>query len=63
MAVPVLPEVATEPPESSMGVDLTLIVEMLRMTPDERLRQNDRAAALVKQLRDAFANRAHAQPR
>jgi hypothetical protein len=39
------------------GVDLTLIDEMLRLTPLERLRQNDRMAALAVELRDAFAAR------
>jgi hypothetical protein len=37
------------------GVDLTLIDEMLRLTPWERLQQNDRMAALAVELRDAFA--------
>jgi hypothetical protein len=37
------------------GVDTTLVTEMLRMTPEERLRQNDRAIAAVEELRRAFA--------
>jgi hypothetical protein len=35
-------------------VDVTLIDEMLRLTPSERLRQNDRMAALAAKLREAF---------
>jgi len=36
-------------------VDATLVSEMLRMSPEERLRQNDRAVATIKELRRAFA--------
>ena len=36
-------------------VDATLVAEMLRLSPVERLRQNDRAIATVKELRRAFA--------
>jgi hypothetical protein len=36
------------------AVDVTLIDEMLRLTPTERLRQNDRMAALAAKLREAF---------
>jgi hypothetical protein len=47
-----------EPGEESKaetaGVDLTLIEEMLRLSPAERLRQNDRMAALAAKLRAAF---------
>jgi hypothetical protein len=35
---------------------VTLIDEMLRMTPAERLRQNDRMAGLASRLREAFEN-------
>jgi hypothetical protein len=45
-----LPSRRAEP----VDVDLTLIDEMLRMTPAERLRQNDRMAALATRLREAF---------
>jgi hypothetical protein len=38
-------------------VDISLIEEMLRLSPAERLRQNDRAAALATSLREAFAKR------
>lgn len=37
------------------GVDITLIDELLRMEPIERLRLNDRAVNAVLELRDAFA--------
>lgn len=36
------------------AVDGTLIDEMLRLTPAQRLRQNDRMAGLAFQLREAF---------
>lgn len=45
------------PPARSEFVDLTLIDEALRMSPRERLRQNDRMAALAVRLREAFAAR------
>ena len=38
-------------------VDVTLIEEMLRLTPAQRLRQNDRVASLATRLRQAFAGR------
>lgn len=38
------------------GVDLTLIDEMLRLSPIERLRLNDRAVNAALELRRAFAN-------
>jgi hypothetical protein len=47
-----------EPVEDSeaetAGVDVTLIEEMLRLSPAERLRQNDRMATLAATLRAAF---------
>ena len=36
-------------------VDVTLIDEMLRLSPEERLRQNDRSLTLAAQLREAFS--------
>jgi hypothetical protein len=36
-------------------VDGSLIDEMLRLSPVERLRQNDRMAALAAKLTEAFA--------
>lgn len=38
-------------------VDGTLIDEMLRLTPEERLRQNDRMLRTIWELRDGFAAR------
>jgi hypothetical protein len=38
----------------SSGVDVTLIEEMLRLSPAERLRQNDRVAAMAVKLRAGF---------
>jgi len=38
----------------SSGVDVTLIEEMLRLSPAERLRQNDRMAAIAVKLRTGF---------
>jgi hypothetical protein len=35
-------------------VDITLIDEMLRLTPRQRLAQNDRMAALAVRLQTAF---------
>ena len=43
--------------ESPVVVDTSLIDAMLRLTPDERLRQNDRMLRTIKDLRDAFAAR------
>ena len=37
------------------GVDITLIDEMIRLTPEQRLRQNDRAVQAAEELRHAFA--------
>jgi hypothetical protein len=37
------------------GVDASLIDEMLRLSPAERLRLNDRMAALATKLQEAFA--------
>lgn len=39
------------------GVDITLIEEMLRLEPVERMRLNDRALNAVLELRDAFASK------
>lgn len=48
-------QVTPEPTHDENGVDLTLIDELLRMEPIERLRLNDRAINAVLELRDAFA--------
>jgi hypothetical protein len=51
-------------PAARPVVDVTLIDEMLALTPEERLRQNDRQARLVMELRDGFARaRADQSPR
>jgi len=41
----------------SATVDTSLIDEMLRLSPAERLRQNDRVASLAMKLREAFSRR------
>ena len=49
-----------QPPDDAeieAAVDVGLIDEMLRMSPLERLRQNDRMAALATKLREAFLAR------
>jgi len=38
-----------------VAVDSTLIDEMLALTPEERLRQNDRMLRTIQELRDGFA--------
>jgi hypothetical protein len=45
-----------EPGEDSEAetADVTLIEEMLRLSPSARLRQNDRMATLAAKLRAAF---------
>jgi hypothetical protein len=49
--------------EDTPGVDLTLIDEMLRLSPEQRLRQNDRMAALAVALQEAFAAGANGWPK
>ena len=49
--------------EDTPGVDLTLIDEMLRLSPEQRLRQNDRVAALAVELQEAFAAGASGWPK
>lgn len=36
-------------------IDLTLIAAMLELTPEERLRQNDRTLAMLQEIRDGLA--------
>ena len=38
-------------------VDVTLIDAMLALSPEQRLRQNDRLLRTIKELRDGFAAR------
>lgn len=40
------------------GVDLTLLVEQLRLTPEERVRKLERAAAELEQIRGIARRRA-----
>jgi len=44
------------------AVDASLIDSMMRLSPGERLRQNDRAAALAESLREAFIKRTERWP-
>jgi hypothetical protein len=46
---------ADESRSSPAGVDGTLIDEMLRLSPKQRLEQNDRMAALAVRLQRAVA--------
>jgi hypothetical protein len=43
--------------DEAVVVDTSLVDAMLRLTPEERLRQNDRMLKTIKDLRDAFAAR------
>jgi hypothetical protein len=42
-------------PRAGSVVDETLLEELARMTPEERLRQNDRMATTILELRHGFA--------
>lgn len=44
-------------------VDVTLIDEMLKLSPVERLRQNDRMLRMIEELRDGVARDAARSPR
>jgi hypothetical protein len=44
-------------PVADGAVDTSLIEEMLRLAPADRLRLNDRMAALATKLREAFSRR------
>jgi hypothetical protein len=44
-----------KPAGEPVAVDTSLIDEMLRLSPAERLRQNDRMAALAAKLQGAFS--------
>jgi hypothetical protein len=39
---------------SESGVDLTLIDEMLQLTPEQRIDRNDQMLAVVQELRRGF---------
>ena len=43
--------------DEAVVVDTSLVDAMLRLTPEERLRQNDRMLRTIGELRDAFATR------
>ena len=50
------PSSSEQPAEAERGlVDVTLIDAMLALTPEERLRQNDRILRTIQELRDGFA--------
>jgi len=44
--------------EERPEVDETLIAAFLAMTPEERIRQNDRTLAMIEELRDGIARAA-----
>ncbi len=46
--------VAEERVGDDLPVDVTLIDEMLRLSPEERLLQNDRMINTIRDLRNAF---------
>lgn len=48
---------AADSAHDEQGVDLTLIDEMLRLEPIERLRLNDRAVNAILELRRAFGTK------
>lgn len=37
------------------GIDLTLVVENMRLTPEQRIRKNQEAAIGIERLREAVA--------
>jgi hypothetical protein len=41
--------------EPRVAVDSTLVDDLLALTPEERLRQNDRMLRTIQELRDGFA--------
>lgn len=50
------PSSAEQSPEMDRPfVDVTLIDAMLALTPEERLRQNDRMVRTIQELRNGFA--------
>jgi len=49
-----------DPPPRAVTGDVTLIDAMLALSPEERLRQNDRMVRVIEELRHGFAAvRAH----
>ena len=56
---------AHEQPQSEqadLDVDWTLIYEMLKMSPQQRLEQHDRALLAVMELKAAYRASIHARP-
>lgn len=45
------------PDKTETLVDISLIDEMLRLSPEERLLQNDRMIRTIMELRDAFRSK------
>ncbi|HQR29148.1 MAG TPA: hypothetical protein PLL32_01985 [Anaeromyxobacteraceae bacterium] len=51
-----MPPVPEPPPDpDAIEVDVTLVDAMLALTPEERLRQNDRMIRTIEELRNGFA--------
>ena len=44
------------PRDEEIAVDLTLVDAALALTPEERLRQNDRMIRTIQELRDALGD-------
>ena len=53
-------EMASETDALLAGIDVTLIDEMLRLTPEERIELNDRMRTTVEELRRGFGAIDHA---
>jgi hypothetical protein len=49
------PTTGTPADSERVAVDATLIDAMLALSPEERLRQNDRMLRTIQELRDGFA--------
>lgn len=43
------------PADGAAGVDVTLVDAMLALSPEERLRENDRMIRTIEELRHGFA--------
>jgi hypothetical protein len=49
-------------PKDSMGVDKGLVAMFLKMSPEERLQANDKAARTIQELRDAYKQQRNERP-
>jgi hypothetical protein len=49
-------------PKDSMGVDKGLVAMFLKMSPEERLQANDKAARTIQELRDAYTQQRNERP-